>query len=156
MHTEAAGAGSGADSTKGPRKPESDDQHNTPIHAERLDNAALADRLDQIAKRAGNANTRDAIAEAAIRLRALGATGVAGNVAEADAAGNVPRWLDSTVHLHREVDGVPQLHVVKGGCLVSQTDLTADEIDELTAMRVIRFATPAELRATAKPAADGK
>ncbi|HVX39609.1 MAG TPA: hypothetical protein VHB25_08550 [Gemmatimonadaceae bacterium] len=150
MDPKHAPAGSGGASLAKP------DEDNAPVNAALLDNSTLADRLEQIAKRAGAANTRDAIAEAATRLRALGAAGVVGNVADADAAGNVPLWLDSTVHVHRpDANEKPTLHVVKGGCLVSATDLTAAEIDELTALRVIRFATPAELRAAAARVASG-
>lgn len=53
----------------------------------------------------------------------------------------MPMILDSHVHLMRGKEMV----ALKGGVLVEDTDLTDDEIDELTARKAIRPATPKEL-----------
>lgn len=64
--------------------------------------------------------------------------------------GDVAMIVDSQVHVMRDnKKGDPELKVIKGGVLVEDTDpeLTEEEIDELTARRVIRPATEAELAA---------
>jgi hypothetical protein len=63
---------------------------------------------------------------------------------------DVPMYLDSDVHVLRESEdpthnGKLVTTVIKGGVMVDDTDLTDDEIDELTARRVIRPATPEEI-----------
>jgi hypothetical protein len=61
---------------------------------------------------------------------------------------DVPMYLDSDVHVMRENDdGKLATTVIKGGVLVDDTDLSDDEIDELTARRVIRPATVEEIDA---------
>jgi hypothetical protein len=64
-------------------------------------------------------------------------------------AGNrsdVPMFLDSDVHVMRKNDdGKTETVVIRGGVLVDDTDLEEEEIDELTARRVIRHATPEEV-----------
>lgn len=58
----------------------------------------------------------------------------------------VPLYLDSTAHVMRPgKDDKPELLVIPGGVLVDDTDLTDEEIDELTALRVIRHATTEEI-----------
>jgi hypothetical protein len=56
-------------------------------------------------------------------------------------------YLDSDVHVMRENDdGKLATTVIKGGVLVDDTDLSDDEIDELTARRVIRPASVDEIQ----------
>lgn len=60
---------------------------------------------------------------------------------------DVPMYLDSDVHVMRDNDeGKAVTTVIKGGVLVDDTDLSDDEIDELTARRVIRPATVDEIQ----------
>jgi hypothetical protein len=56
-------------------------------------------------------------------------------------------YLDSDAHVMRknEDTGRFETTVVRGGVLVDDTDLTDDEIDELTALRVVRPATGDEI-----------
>lgn len=83
---------------------------------------------------------------AANRLEALDAALERGRL-EAEAAGKpgpigeLPLVLEGIVHLTRN----KKLHEIKGPVFVDETDLTADEIDELTALRVIRLATVEEV-----------
>jgi hypothetical protein len=59
---------------------------------------------------------------------------------------DVPMFLDSEVHVMREgKDGKPEQLRIAGGVLVDDTELEDDEIDELTARRVIRPATQDEI-----------
>jgi hypothetical protein len=60
---------------------------------------------------------------------------------------DVPLFLDSDAHVMRENEktGKPETYVVKGGVMVDDTDLSDDEIDELTAHRAVRRATPDEI-----------
>lgn len=58
----------------------------------------------------------------------------------------VPMMLDSIVHVMREgKGGKEELKVINGGVLVDDTDLSDDEVDELTARKVVRPATPDEV-----------
>jgi hypothetical protein len=62
---------------------------------------------------------------------------------------DVPMYLDSDVHVMRPSEADEKklvTTVIKGGVLVDDTDLTDDEIDELTARRVIRPATVDEIQ----------
>lgn len=60
---------------------------------------------------------------------------------------SVKLFLDSLVHVVRGEDkeGRPKTESIAGGVLVDDTDLTDDEIDELTALKAIRPATPKEI-----------
>jgi hypothetical protein len=59
---------------------------------------------------------------------------------------DVPMYLDSDAHVLRENDeGRMVTTVIKGDQLVDDTDLTDEEIEELTARRVIRPATVPEI-----------
>lgn len=66
-----------------------------------------------------------------------------------------PLFLDATVHLpDKDKDGNHQAKVVLGGRFVDEIDeveLTSEQIDELTAQRVIRLATDAELQKAGRP-----
>lgn len=62
---------------------------------------------------------------------------------------DVPMYLDSDVHVMRPSEADEKklvTTVIKGGVLVDDTELTDDEIDELTARRVIRPATVDEIQ----------
>lgn len=59
---------------------------------------------------------------------------------------DVPMYLDSDVHRMGEDD---KLDIVRGGVMVDDTDLTDEEIEELTARRVIRPAKPDEIERAA-------
>lgn len=60
---------------------------------------------------------------------------------------SVKLFLDSHVDVVRGEDkeGRPRVERIAGGVLVDDTDLTDDEIDELTALKAIRPATPKEI-----------
>jgi hypothetical protein len=70
----------------------------------------------------------------------------------------VPLYLDTIAHVQRKNDesGAMETVTIKGGVLVDDTDLTDDEIDELTAMRVIRHATPEEIDRLEQNSVDAK
>jgi hypothetical protein len=70
----------------------------------------------------------------------------------------VPLYLDTIAHVQRknEESGAMETVAIKGGVLVDDTDLTDDEIDELTAMRVIRHATPDEIDRLEQNSVDAK
>lgn len=130
-----AAAGSGAPSATPPAP------NGSIAHPEQLQDAELAAALELEAKQQGSANVRALLAAAADRLRRAAAHAPR-------ALGEIPLFLDASVRVLR--DGKPQL--IKGGVLVSTTDLTPAEIDELTARRAIRYATPAEMDAIAEAA----
>jgi hypothetical protein len=73
------------------------------------------------------------------------------SAAKKSASTKVPMYLDSEVHVTRDnKKGDPVLTVIKGGQLVDDTDLTDEEIDDLTTRRVIRPATVAEIERLSK------
>lgn len=70
----------------------------------------------------------------------------------------IPLYLDSDAHVMREDERTGHLAttVIRGGVLVDDTDLTDDEIDELTALRAIRHATTDEIARLEQKDADAE
>lgn len=65
--------------------------------------------------------------------------------------GDVPMYLDSHVHVMREdKKGDPVLKRIRGGILIDDTDLTDEEVDELTARKVVRPASQEEVERLAQ------
>lgn len=60
---------------------------------------------------------------------------------------DVPMYLDGIAHVQRKNEDTDKMETVAitGGVLVDDTDLSDEEIDELTAMRIIRPATSDEI-----------
>jgi hypothetical protein len=134
-------------------KPDRPDAAQGVIHPERLSPDELVVALRDAASSAGAAALRDLLAEAADRLT-LYARAAALYDAQAAAAGapvaELPMIVDGIVHVMRN----ETLVEIKGPKLVSATDLTPVEIDELTALRAIRVASMSELHALSQPSAE--
>lgn len=85
------------------------------------------------------------------------AIGLAAAVAKRGRKGGVAMFVDSDIHVMRDnKKGDPELKVIKGGQLLEDTDLTDEEVDELTARRVIRPATAKELAQLEKSEANAE
>lgn len=148
-----------SDKAPTPTKPDAPAAGSGAVKPEQLETAALVAALSALTKKLGGAEDRDLVAAAARRLRTLDtalAQAAAAAAAAAEATGtpaaapaDLPLVLDSTAHVMRDVRKAgkveKQLHVVKGGVLVSQTDLTPDEIAELKTLGAIRVATIDEI-----------
>lgn len=87
----------------------------------------------------------------------IGATAKRATRRKTGAKREVPLYLDSDAHVMRDGDDGKKVNtVIKGAVLVDDTDLTDDEIDELTALRVIRPATNDEIERLERKDADAE
>lgn len=132
-------------------KPEPDAGSGEP-RPELLSHAELAQAVSRVASEQGAAAARATLVEAGRRIRSLDAAltnaqnAATEQGAEFAAPGEMPLMLEGIVHVMRN----GKLHEIKGPRLVHELDLTQDEIDELTALRVIRLATLDEVMAAQK------